>query len=420
MSERLRVVRNPNTSSSKPGPIEITRTETSEPLDAPAVWADLLYRKHPEISDITLAYYECRRLPVGAVGQEDSFHRVKTNYLRSCGYFTDIDYPKIYPNSQSSLCAISCIVGTSKSSGKTTMLNSHKKLEFALPNPKSFIHIDLATRSFPTPGILARTLHRLQELPYDWYVLSTGLSYHIIIDHLFDIENFPWYWGEVLEHLARFSSSEYERRRGLKYSGLLKIASGDLNLLLKLKRIMKHDIGGYYYGDSDSDENGRRTSPGHDIDWGHVYLSFRDFVSFCQGNSDGAGYLRISSKNQYSPPFLVAQKEGGQITQFIVQEPYYSSHIDSRYTHRIAKDPEATSLWNLVELELALDISGADESTTILFLQALEYMDGFDRYYLLTSGPLGIESVLSRRMGIPIDSTIIRFAEKLHEALKML
>ena len=308
-------------------PIEIgistnneNRTDKPRPQTACSLWGQLLYEKHPEISQIILAYYYPKSF------FKNELLRHNTDDLKKHEYFTyGVSPPPTIQPSVSYrplLCSMSSIVGTKEA--ETTQfplmrMRGQTDSNLELQNPKSFIHLDFAC------DISGYNLDiipdKLSSQPHDWYLLQSTASYHAIIDSLIDPRDLPLHWSNLLVNFSQQSSSTYVKKYGAEISDSLK-SNYHSRLGLRMGAIMVF----VKALQSLTKEYDNITSMGNDtyIDWFHVYYSLKNLLDYYQGKSPGTGYLRISSKGDKPQPILAAQRISGRIEIHDINPSYFS------------------------------------------------------------------------------------------------
>jgi hypothetical protein len=235
---------------------------------------------------------------------------VKENVFRNS--VTDID--TVLTNSNTTnlpySTSISSIVGTTDVNPGLSMILTQRPNSLRLHNPRSFINFDLSCNISPENTLMLTDV--LKDIPNDWYLLQTKLSYHIVINKLVELTDLAGSWGVILKSLSAKSPNKFVQDNGsMVADSLMNNSASPTGLQIHTERLINQifenidtKMGGY-----------KKFSDLSILDWGHLNYSLRDLIYFFKGYAAGTGYLRIDNKGSSPPPLVIVQKENGTISK---------------------------------------------------------------------------------------------------------
>lgn len=294
-----------------------TKPETI-PTSAARLWADILFKKRKEITQVILAYYYPKTTT------KDEVRRWDVDDLEQAGYLTDGDIPSPRKESEFSyyplLCSISCLVGTREAEPLLPMEKAkNQPLDLTLENPRAMILLDFAAELRDKNQEVIT--NALEGSFGDWYLLRSQRSYHAIFDQPIRLTALPSAWGEMVERCSQASPSAQvaewgaEIGRSLKTNGVTS-AGLEMSTLVLMDNIFRkiRDCGWTF----------EQLSQLTILDWGHIYYGVKNLIKYYKGLSAGAGYLRIGGKNDGPPPVVVAKGTGPITSTVDVSDEYFT------------------------------------------------------------------------------------------------
>lgn len=300
-----------------------------EPLTAPKVVFNLL-AKHPEITQLVVASY-----PVYSHGErreniydeyiprvylEDELEqgqwrrtRLNINEVVAVGSVVDVCSS---PN---------CVHTKEEHNQEQLWLWKHWHDGFSLPwgSQRSFIFLDIEQHNQVAFRNILAVLNRMDA---DCYVLESGRGYHMMVDKVTDLDEFPESYGQIISLFG-----EQFNDRALKGWGDDLIRSKGKpsrieNWCADVMEIIGHaedpiyQLGTYV----------------HILDLRHIAHSLRSVLAIQEWSAEhpiedafrrpatprraGGAYLRISPGRYSSPPVLVAQKELEEMKVFDLKD----------------------------------------------------------------------------------------------------
>jgi|GEM_PF-6137189 len=276
------------------------------PYRATDLWAELLYKKHPEITHTILAYYTDKAKSKPHV---EKLRRYSISELATHNHFIDGNIPTIpfSIKNPESLCALSSIVGTNQPDTISSItIASQRNPDIKLENPKSFIFLDFSCKV--NPHNLINIADALKPYPYDWYLLESGNSYHAIIDKLVCIRDLPVLLGDLLQRFSALSKLPFTQKHGNIIAESL-MQYGYSNTTLRHNTLPLFNKAFTEFDRINDKEN---LTDFTFLDWGYLQHFVHELILFAKGKSAGAGYLRVSGKNSFASPILVAHRTSTQ------------------------------------------------------------------------------------------------------------
>jgi len=318
--------------------LEVVKQET--PLTAPEVVFNLLV-KHPEITQLVVASY-----PIYPHGER--VRNIYDEYIPITHLEDELkkgQWRRTRPGI-TEVVAVGLVVDVCSNPACAHTREEHSQEQawlwrhwydegFSLPwgSQRSFIFLDIEQYN---QVALRDILAVVNEMEVDCYVLESGGGYHVMIDEVVGLDEFPESYGEVISLFGEQSDDSTLRGWG---DDLIR-SSGRPDRIGKWCTDALETIG---HAEDPIYQQGTNV---HVLDLRHIAHSLRGVLVLQEWLTDhpvedgfkrpatpqrvGGAYLRVSPGRYSSPPVLVAQKKRGEITLFDFEEHPFSHPVCQR------------------------------------------------------------------------------------------